>query len=130
MLGVSILYLLEQAPPATEDRSYASPFRRRTGDRGHNGAKVPNRLGLFGLPSSVFGLSRSDLYINWYGGSFSARKANMTFFIDGNFDGAENPYKKLGKHKKICCLSINKLDDVYLEVLQDIIAREYKTAST
>ena len=61
---------------------------------------------------------------------FSPRKANMTFYIDGNFDGAEKLYGKLGKHKKsVSCLYINKLDDVDLEVLEEIIYRDYKTAA-
>ena len=62
---------------------------------------------------------------------FSPRKSNMTFYIDGNFDGAEKLYEKLGKHKKsVACLYVNKLEDVDLEVLQDIIAREFETDST
>ena len=57
---------------------------------------------------------------------FSPRKANMTFYIDHNFDGAEELYEKLGKHKKsVACLYINKLEDVDLDVLQDIVARQY-----
>ena len=57
---------------------------------------------------------------------FSPRKANLTFYIDGNFDGAEELYKKLGKHKKtVACLYVNKLDDVDLDVLKEIIARDY-----
>jgi hypothetical protein len=57
---------------------------------------------------------------------FSPRKANMTFYVDHNFDGAEELYSKLGKHKKsVACLYINKLEDVDLDVLKDIIARQY-----
>ncbi len=57
--------------------------------------------------------------------AFAPRKANLTFYI-GKFEGAEAMYANLGKHKKsVACLYINKLDDVDLQVLRDIIAREY-----
>ena len=57
---------------------------------------------------------------------FSPRKANMTFYIDGNFEGSDELLAKLGKHRKsVACVYVNKLDDVDLEVLKDIIARQY-----
>jgi hypothetical protein len=58
--------------------------------------------------------------------AFSPRKANMTFYIDGKFEGAEALFSKLGKHRKtVACLYVNKLDDIDLEVLREIIARDY-----
>jgi len=57
---------------------------------------------------------------------FSPRKANTTFYIGDEFDDAEALLAKLGKHKKsVACLYINKLDDVDLDVLREIIARQY-----
>ncbi|MBT8083901.1 MAG: DUF1801 domain-containing protein [Woeseia sp.] len=57
---------------------------------------------------------------------FSPRKANMTFYVGEKFKGAAALYSKLGKHKKsVACLYINKLDDVDLEVLQEIVARDF-----
>jgi hypothetical protein len=57
---------------------------------------------------------------------FSPRKANMTFYVGNKFKGAEALYASLGKHKKSsACLYINKLDDVDLEALREIIARDY-----
>lgn len=57
---------------------------------------------------------------------FSPRKANMTFYVGDNFEGAQALYARLGKHKKsVACLYINKLDDVDLDVLREIIARQY-----
>jgi hypothetical protein len=59
---------------------------------------------------------------------YSPRKANMTFYVGDKFEGAEALYAKLGKHKKsVACLYINKLDDVDLTVLREIIARQYAT---
>gem|GEM_PF-449112 len=41
---------------------------------------------------------------------FSPRKANMTFYVGDEFEGAEALYARLGKHKKsAACLYINKL---------------------
>lgn len=62
--------------------------------------------------------------------AFSPRKAYMTFYVDNKFEGAEELYARLGKHKKsVACLYINKLEDVDLDVLYEIIAREYRTVS-
>ena len=56
---------------------------------------------------------------------FSPRKANMTFYVGDEFDGAKELYAKLGKHRKsTACLYINKLDDVDLGVLREIITRQ------
>lgn len=57
---------------------------------------------------------------------FSPRKVNMTFYVGDNFKGAAALYARLGKHKKsVACLYINKLDDVDLDVLRQIIAGQY-----
>jgi hypothetical protein len=62
--------------------------------------------------------------------AFSPRKASLTFYVDGNFEGAEELFAKLGKHKKsVACLYVNKLDDVDLDILYEIIARQYRTVS-
>jgi hypothetical protein len=62
--------------------------------------------------------------------AFSPRKAYMTFYVDDKFEGAQELYAKLGKHKKsVACLYINKLDDVNLDVLYEIIARQYRMDS-
>jgi len=54
--------------------------------------------------------------------AFSPRKANMVLYVLTNFRGQEELLAKLGKHKtgKIC-LYLNKLDDVVLDVLEDIV---------
>ena len=58
---------------------------------------------------------------------FSPRKANMTFYVGDQFEGAEDLYAKLGKHKKsVACLYINKLTDVDLDSLHEIIAGQYR----
>lgn len=58
--------------------------------------------------------------------SFSPRTANMTFYVGDEFDGAKALYSKLGKHKKsVACLYINKLADVDLDILREIVTRQY-----
>ncbi len=57
---------------------------------------------------------------------FSPRKSNMTFYVGDQFEDAQALYTKLGKHRKsVACLYVNKLDDVDLEVLREIITRDY-----
>jgi hypothetical protein len=57
---------------------------------------------------------------------FSPRKANMTFYVGDDFEDAEALYAVLGKHKKsVACLYVNKLTDVDLDILREIIARQY-----
>ncbi len=57
---------------------------------------------------------------------FSPRKANMTFYVSDKFEGAQALYASLGKHKKsVACLYVNKLDDIDLEVLREIIACDF-----
>ena len=57
---------------------------------------------------------------------FSPRKANMTFYVGDQFEGAKALYARLGKHKKsVACLYVNKLDDVDLQVLHEIVAGDY-----
>ena len=59
---------------------------------------------------------------------FSPRKAALTFYVGNTFDGAAELYANLGKHKKsVACLYITTLDDVDLDVLREIIARQYRT---
>ncbi len=62
--------------------------------------------------------------------AFSPRKANMTFYVGDDFPGADALYARLGKHKKsLVCLYINKLADVDLDVLREIIAGQYAADS-
>ena len=58
--------------------------------------------------------------------AFSPRKANMTYYIDGQFPGAKALFDRLGKHRtSVACLYVNRLDDVDLDVLREIIARDF-----
>jgi hypothetical protein len=57
---------------------------------------------------------------------FSPRKANMALYLNHRFEGAEALYGRLGKYKKaVSCVSVNKLDDVDLDILREIVAQGF-----
>ena len=61
---------------------------------------------------------------------FSPRKANMTFYVGDSFPGASALYARLGKHRKsVACLYVNKLADIDLAVLRQIIASDFDKAA-
>jgi len=58
---------------------------------------------------------------------FSARKQNLTIYILPGFKRYSELMKKLGKHKTgSSCLYINKLEDVDLKVLKQLINESVK----
>ena len=59
---------------------------------------------------------------DWFVAGFSPRKQNLTLYIMSGFSRYEELLAKLGKHKTgKSCLYINKLEDVNLDVLQEMI---------
>ncbi|MCK7593454.1 DUF1801 domain-containing protein [Pseudomarimonas salicorniae] len=61
--------------------------------------------------------------------AFSPRKANMSFYVGDSFPGAAGLYARLGKHRKsVACLYVNKLADIDLAVLREIVARDFAHA--
>lgn len=57
---------------------------------------------------------------------FSPRARALSFYL-AKYDGKEDALSRLGKYKRSKgCLYINKLDDVDLEVLEEIIANAYR----
>ena len=61
---------------------------------------------------------------------FSPRKVKMVLYVLTGFRGQEELLAKLGKHKtgKVC-LYINKLDDVNLDILEEIITNAFNHMS-
>ena len=83
--------------------------------------------------SSIIGYGSYDyVYDSGHSGTmcragFSPRKAAMTLYLIGNYCDRQNEadalFAKLGKHKTgKSCLYINKLADVDLDVLEQIVA--------
>jgi hypothetical protein len=58
----------------------------------------------------------------WMQVGFSPRKRNLTLYIMPGFDGYQSLLEKLGKYRTgKSCLYINKLDDVDLPTLRELI---------
>jgi hypothetical protein len=65
----------------------------------------------------------------WFMTGFSPRKQNLTIYIIPGFAAYSEYLKKLGKYKISggSCLYINKLADVDMKILKDLISLGYKT---
>ena len=60
--------------------------------------------------------------VDWLVIGFSPRKANLSLYLELNFNKQEAALEKLGKHKTgVGCLYINKLQEIDLEVLKGMI---------
>lgn len=60
--------------------------------------------------------------VEWLEIGFSPRKANLSLYLLGGLKRHAAALEKLGKHKtSVGCLYINKLKDVDLEVLREMI---------
>lgn len=70
---------------------------------------------------------------DWPLSGFSPRKHNLTLYIMAGFDGSAALLKKLGKYKTgKACLYINKLEDVDLPTLKELVKQsvEHMARST
>lgn len=72
--------------------------------------------------------TRSSQEGDWMLSAFSPRKQNLSLYIMSGFSKHKDLLKKLGKHKisSGCCLYINKLEDVDLKVLRQIIKNDFQ----
>jgi hypothetical protein len=60
--------------------------------------------------------------VDWFRIGFSPRKSNLSLHLVLDISRYAEVLKKLGKHKTgVGCLYINRLDDINLEILKDII---------
>lgn len=61
---------------------------------------------------------------DWFLAGFSPRKQNLTLYIMGGFEGYEGMLARLGKYKTgKSCLYVNKLADVDVDVLREVVQR-------
>lgn len=64
---------------------------------------------------------------DWFLTGFSPRKQNLTLYIMSGFYHYDELLKKLGKHKTgKACLYINKLEDVDMDILRQMIRESVK----
>src|ERR1043165_5661170 len=62
--------------------------------------------------------------LDWFVMGFSPRKQNLTLYVSGAVKDQESLLKKLGKYKTgKGCLYINKLEEVDMTVLKEIIKK-------
>ena len=60
---------------------------------------------------------------------FSPRKRSLSLYIASDFAEYESLLARLGKHRKsVSCLYINKLADVDMDVLRELVLRSYESA--
>jgi hypothetical protein len=60
--------------------------------------------------------------VDWFKIGFSPRKTNLSLHLVLDIQKYAATLKKLGKHKTgVGCLYINKLDDIDLKILEDLI---------
>jgi hypothetical protein len=61
---------------------------------------------------------------NWFKVGFSPRKRSLSVYFMTGFDKLKDLLEKVGKHRLgVGCLYINKLEDINLEVLKQIVKR-------
>lgn len=65
--------------------------------------------------------------VDWFKIGFSPRKANLSLYLTVDIQRHAVALKKLGKHKTgVGCLYVNKLDDIDIKVLEELIAEAMK----
>ena len=65
--------------------------------------------------------------VDWLIICFSPRKANLSFYLSINIKEQQARLDKLGKHKTgVGCLYINKLDDIDIKILKEMIDASLK----
>jgi len=58
---------------------------------------------------------------------FSPRKQNLSLYVMDGFEGRDDLLARLGKHRTgVSCLYINKLADVDVDVLRELIQRSFE----
>jgi hypothetical protein len=66
--------------------------------------------------------SPSGREVEWFKMGFAPRKANLSLYLNIDIKSKADMLKKLGKHKTgVGCLYINKLADVDVKVLEEMI---------
>lgn len=67
---------------------------------------------------------------DWFLAGFAPRKANLVVYIMSGFKGHAALMDELGKHKTgSSCLFINKLDDIDMDILRELVRRSVEHVS-
>ncbi len=77
---------------------------------------------MIGFGSKRYKSPASGREVDWFKIGFSPRKSNFSLNLVMSMQEQEKLLKKLGKHKTgVGCLYINKLEDVDIKVLEELI---------
>ena len=89
--------------------------------------KLPPKMwgsSIVGFGEYHYKSERSSQEGDWPHTGFSPRKRNMTVYIMPGFKNYQDLMRRLGKHKtSVSCIYFNKLEDIDLKVLKQIIRR-------
>ena len=89
--------------------------------------KLPAKMwgsSIVGFGEYHYKYERSRQEGDWPLTGFSPRKRNMTVYIMPGFKNYQDLMNRLGKHKtSVSCIYFNKLEDIDLKVLKQIIRR-------
>jgi hypothetical protein len=82
---------------------------------------------IIGFGKKIYKSPTSGREVEWFITGFSPRKANLTLYLGVNAPMSAASLKKLGKHKAGGgCVYINKLEDVDMKVLEEMINTAFK----
>lgn len=82
---------------------------------------------IIGFGNKRYKSPTSGREVDWFLIGFSPRKANLSLYLMINHKENEAAIKKLGKHKTAGgCIYINKLEDIDLNTLKEIIDASIK----
>jgi hypothetical protein len=77
---------------------------------------------IIGFGNIIYKSPATGREVKWFKIGFSPRKANLSLYLTMNIKAKTAALKKLGKHKTgVGCLYINKLEDVDMKVLEEMI---------
>lgn len=82
---------------------------------------------LIGFGNKRYKSPKTGREVDWFKIGFSPRKANLSLHLVLDLQNHADALKALGKHKTgVGCLYINKIDDIDLDVLKDLIETAFK----
>ncbi len=85
---------------------------------------------LIGFGTKRYKSPNTGREVDWFHIGFSPRKANISVHLVLDINAQASKLEKLGKHKTgVGCLYINKLEDIDLVVLQELIQEGLKGKS-
>ncbi len=86
---------------------------------------------IIGFGNKIYTSPATGREVDWLEIGFSPRKANLSVYLMGGLGNHAAALERLGKYKKgVGCIYVNKLEDVDLEVLRDMIESSLKPGPT